>query len=119
MLAAAATLPPQRITAAAAAAWLPAARCEDLLALRSQLSGLSVLSSSSEEVVLGICLKLPTARQPAADAAGAAAAGVGKATAAGAVAAACSLVLLVVCSACDETVVAHYSRSVLLCTCKG
>ncbi|WIA38008.1 hypothetical protein OEZ86_001379 [Tetradesmus obliquus] len=51
--------------------------CEDLLALRSKLSGLSVLSSSSsEEVVLGICLKLPTARQPAVDAAGAAAAAV-------------------------------------------
>jgi hypothetical protein len=50
-------------------------RCEDLLALRSKLSGLSVLSSSSEEVVLGICLKLPTARQPVGEAADAAAAG--------------------------------------------
>ncbi|KAF6252087.1 hypothetical protein COO60DRAFT_559993 [Scenedesmus sp. NREL 46B-D3] len=47
--------------------------CEDLLALRTKLSGLSVLSSSSEEVVLGICLKLPTARQPAVEGAAAAA----------------------------------------------
>jgi hypothetical protein len=46
-----------------------ACRVEDLLALRSKLSGLSVLSSSSEEVVLGICLKLPTARQQGAKAA--------------------------------------------------
>jgi hypothetical protein len=52
-------------------------RCEDLLALRSKLSGLSVLSSSSEEVVLGICLKLPTARQQGVDAAAAGAQGMG------------------------------------------
>jgi hypothetical protein len=46
-------------------------RVEDLLVLRSKLSGLSVLSRNSEEVVLGICLKLPTARQQGLDAAAA------------------------------------------------
>eukprot|EP00878_Enallax_costatus_P034510 GHUV01038269.1.p1 GENE.GHUV01038269.1~~GHUV01038269.1.p1 ORF type:complete len:322 (+),score=120.82 GHUV01038269.1:87-1052(+) len=40
--------------------------CDDLLLLMSQLGGLSIISSSGEQLLLGITVKVPTSTQPGA-----------------------------------------------------